>query len=107
MRASGQYAIVDGEGKRIGREATVVEGEPFPPTPESAKVSIWLTAQSTKIDAETGDSERRGQAGITPFLWTDSAIQPATFKRPLVALPLVRNLSQFFASMRSRFFEAS
>ncbi len=25
------------------------------------------------------------------FLWTDSAIQPTTFTRPLVALPLVRN----------------
>lgn len=28
---------------------------------------------------------------VTPFLWTDFAIQPATFTRPLVALPLVRN----------------
>ena len=34
---------------------------------------------------------RFGGYGITPFLWTDSAIQPATFTRPLVALPLVRN----------------
>ena len=33
----------------------------------------------------------QGYSGVTPFLWTDSAIQPATFTRPLVALPLLRN----------------
>ena len=29
--------------------------------------------------------------GVAPLLWTCPAIQPATFTRPLVALPLVRN----------------
>ena len=28
---------------------------------------------------------------VTPFLWTYFAIQPATFTRPLVALPLAQN----------------
>lgn len=30
---SGQYEIVDANGRRTGRERTVVRGEPLPPTP--------------------------------------------------------------------------
>ena len=30
---SGQYAVVNPQGYSIGREVTVVKGEPFPPVP--------------------------------------------------------------------------
>jgi hypothetical protein len=32
---SGQYAVVDANYRRIGREVTCVKGEVFPPTPAS------------------------------------------------------------------------
>ena len=32
---SGQYALYDARGNWLGREVTVVKGEPFPPTPSS------------------------------------------------------------------------
>jgi len=34
---SGQYEIVGPRGSRTGEERTVVQGEPFPPTPRSGQ----------------------------------------------------------------------
>ncbi|MCJ7632767.1 hypothetical protein MUP77_10310 [Candidatus Bathyarchaeota archaeon] len=31
---SGQYGVVDKNGKKTGLEVTVTKGEPFPPTPK-------------------------------------------------------------------------
>lgn len=31
---SGQYGVVDKDGKPTGREVTVTKGEPLPPTPK-------------------------------------------------------------------------
>jgi len=33
-QVSGQYGLLDEEGKDTGLEATVVKGEPLPPTPK-------------------------------------------------------------------------
>jgi len=34
---SGQYEIVDPNGRRTGVERTIVRGEPFPPTPRGGQ----------------------------------------------------------------------
>jgi hypothetical protein len=34
---SGQYELINRAGKGAGREATLVRGEPFPPTPKSGQ----------------------------------------------------------------------
>ena len=34
---SGQYAVVNEYGQRVGTERTVVRGEPFPPTPKAGQ----------------------------------------------------------------------
>ena len=31
---SGQYGVVDKDGRKTGQEVTVTKGEPFPPTPK-------------------------------------------------------------------------
>lgn len=33
--ASGQYPIINAQGRPTGEERTVVRGEPFPPTPKA------------------------------------------------------------------------
>ena len=42
--ASGQYAILDGEGARTGKERTVVQGKHLPPTPEAGQVYVLVDA---------------------------------------------------------------
>lgn len=37
---SGQYAIIDKDGRDTGVERTVVEGEPLPPTPQKGQTFV-------------------------------------------------------------------
>ena len=50
---SGQYIAVDGRGKQVGGEKTIVKGEPFPPT-ERAGLSYRLVDPSRGVST-TGE----------------------------------------------------
>ena len=44
---SGQYVIIDIDGRKTGIERTVVRGEPLPPTPRKGQTFILI--DKTKI----------------------------------------------------------
>lgn len=43
---SGQYEIIGSRGGRTGEERTIVDGEPFPPTPKAGQQ--YLLVDKTK-----------------------------------------------------------
>lgn len=44
---SGQYGVVNVSGTLLGREATVVRGEPFPPTRPGTSEYGWVLTDAT------------------------------------------------------------
>ena len=45
---SGQYEIIGPRGGRTGKERTVVQGEPLPPTPESGQRYVLVDPTNNK-----------------------------------------------------------
>lgn len=56
---SGQYAVVDREGKSVGTERTVVRGATFPPTPGSGQG--YVLVDPTQLATSKPHPQTRGQ----------------------------------------------
>lgn len=74
VEQSGLYPVVDSEGNEQGYEVTVVQGEPFPPTPEKGWGFGTPRLAKTTSSSEDETTLSTSLPGRRPIFQDDSAL---------------------------------